>query len=351
MATGSFQRILFMLRERERRESFINRVGVITDVDGSGKSQQQGGGGGGGGGGNPNGGGGGESQQGKDGGSKATKIRVQIGVDPQGKPVKSPWFFPNAKHGQQTEQTPWKPGQNYSYSVPGGDFRQITGGPYSPNDEHDEPDHAPETGNDAATWQNNKIRRTVDSPDDEQSGGGGGNPGGGGSEKDKDTVHETWIGEKKEKKQSQQGGQGGQGGGNPGAGQQEKKKNEPKLISRMSEKHGITHRIGKGGSAVRNAAHPDGAKTRAGKTYFVAQKDKDAIVKSPQTAYVLGDSTVQVTTPNPRVSRPWIIGSASKDDPVPNDDGYVSGKKRSRQQRKETKTTGPSSGAGKGSSR
>jgi hypothetical protein len=351
MAHGSFQRILFMLRERERRESFNHRVGVITDVDGSGKSQQGGGSGGGGGssGGGGGGGAGGGGQQGKEGGSKATKIRVQIGVDPKGKPVKSPWFHPNQGHGQDTQQKPWKPGMNYQYSAPGGDLRQITGGPYAPNDEYDEPDHAMGAGDNATTSQNNKLRTTSVSKASSQQGGGGGGGkgggGGGGGQKEEDeTVDERWIGDEKEQKQ--QGGAGGQGGQSGGGGGQQKKENKPQMITRMSEKGGFTARVGNDDKGVRVAAHPKGGKVAAGEdNCFSAEKDKDSRM------YAKENNWVKAKDGQNYVDKPWQIKKGEKD-PVPNDNEWVKGKERKKQERQGGSSgKGPSSGAGTGSGR
>jgi hypothetical protein len=297
MIYNQFHRMLHQLAETQRKQATGDRMGTVAEVKQEGNEQ---------------------------------KIRVEIGVDPDGKPLLGPWMNTVDKRGATREQHQYKKGQNVRIS--GDDYRQATVSAWSEGESFPQPDNAPEHGY-GDSYQAGKLHTGKWLPEDDeeqQQGGqgGGGNPNGGGQEKNH--RHEVWIAKEDNKPPKHSGKSqvmnGGGGQQKPGEQKKEKKKLEEAVMVSTDEKNGYTARVGKD---VRVAAHKDGAKTRAGKTYFVAQKDKDAIVKSPQTAYVLGDSTVQVTTPNPRVSRPWIIGSGSKEDPVPNDDKLGNKKKSS----------------------
>jgi hypothetical protein len=179
-------------------------------------------------------------------------------------------------------------------------------------------------------------------PDESQEGGaGGGGVGGGGGGggqqggEDKNHRHELWIAKEDHKPPQHQGkskiSSGGGGGAGGGQGQQQQKQLEEAVMVSTDEKNGYTARVGKKEDAVRIAAHEKGSKTRAGKSYYVAEKDGNTINYSEKEAVVVGKSAgyfqstsgpIYAKGSPPCVNRPWVIRSKSPEtkDPVPNDD-------------------------------
>lgn len=85
------------------------------------------------------------------------KIRVQIGLTPDGEPWLTPWMHTEDHRGPHREQEKYHKGQTVKVNAINGDFRQATAGPYHENDKHKEPAHA---NDDDHTYQYGASRGT-----------------------------------------------------------------------------------------------------------------------------------------------------------------------------------------------
>jgi len=184
--------------------------------------------------------------------------------------------------GGARERRRFEPGQTVRISSPGGDMRAATVTHWAENDQYNAPNHADDAGHESETYQQGGLRTT----------------------KTDDTV-EHWLGENDRQQDQGQGG-GQQSQGQSGGQKRQKSPGTPNLITRMNESGGITHRVVK--SDARLAVHQDGAKIRVGNSFMVITKQGQIIF-----------------------SQPPILGQ----DPIPNDDKHVSGKKSERVTRKQ----------------
>jgi hypothetical protein len=297
------ERLLFDLAETKRKQATSDRHGTVHEVKQEGGEQ---------------------------------KIRVVVGVDPDGKPLVGPWMNTTDKRGATREQHQYKKGQNVRIS--GDDYRQATVTAWSEGDSFPQPDNAPEHGY-GDSYQAGKIHtgQWMPEDDDQQQGGGGAGPqGGGGGQQggggqDKNHRHEVWIAKEDNKPPAWKGQSGEKGRSQAGAGgqkapaqkepDQKKKGKEPEEAVMVStdEKNGYTARVGK---EVRVAAHPDGAKTRAGKSYYSAKKDDDVVMHGEKDTYNRTEENFYYAAMkgSPFINKPWVIKFEKKDDEVPNDD-------------------------------
>ena len=117
------------------------------------------------------------------------KIRVVIGVDPDGKELLGPWMNTTEQRGATRSQTQYKPGQNVRVSAVDGDFRQATVTPYAEGTSFPQPDNAVDHGY-GDSYQAGKIYQGVWMPEEENQQQGGQQ---GGQQKEKNHRHETWI--------------------------------------------------------------------------------------------------------------------------------------------------------------
>jgi hypothetical protein len=307
MIFSAQERLQHMVAETQRKQATSDRMGTVHEVK-QDKGEQ--------------------------------KIRVEIGVDPQGKPLIGPWMNTTDKRGATREQHQYKKGQNVRIS--GDDYRGATVTAWSEGDSFPQPDNAKDHGY-GDSYQAGKFHQGKWMPEDKDeqqgqaggtAGGGGGQPGAGGGQQQEEKNHryETWIAKEDNKppkhsgvsKSSEQGGSSG-GGQQSQQGQQkdqkqgEKKEPEEAMMQSMDEKNGFTARIGK---EVRVAAHPDGAKTRAGKTYYSAKKDDNAVMHTEKDLYNKAKKNFYYVADegNPYVNKPWQIKKKEKEDEVPNDD-------------------------------
>jgi hypothetical protein len=301
MIFDQFQRMLHQLAETQRKAGVSTRMGTVKEVK-------------------------------QDGGEQ--KIRCVIGVDPDGKELVGPWMSTVDKRGATREQHQYKKGQNVRISGADGDFRQATASGWSEGDSFPQPDSAPEHGY-GDSYQAGKLHtgQWLPEDDDQQQGGGGAGPqsaggggqGGGQGGEDKNHRHEVWIAKEDNKPPKHSGVSGikQQTSGQPAQQQQQQKKEQKKLEEAVmvstDEKNGFTGRVGKD---VRVAAHPEGAKTRAGDTYFSAKKDDDYVIRSKKNGYnrVKEDFYYFAEDGIPFINKPWVIKEKKKDDEVPNDD-------------------------------
>ena len=206
------------------------------------------------------------------------------------------------------------------------------------------------------TFQAGKLHtgKYMPEDDDEQQKGGGaggaGGAGGGagasgsqGGGQEKNHRHEVWIAKEDNKPPPHKGKsqaitseagsnggsgqQGQQGQQKPGEQKKEKKKLEAAVMVSTDEKNGYTARVGED---VRVAAHPEGAKTRAGKTYYSAKKDDDGIMKSEKDFYNHAKKNFYYFAEEvPYINKPWQIKEKKKDDEVPNDNQLGNKKSKS----------------------
>jgi hypothetical protein len=89
---------------------------------------------------------------------QGNKMRVKIGIKPDGEPLLSPWIHTSDHRGTETQQEVYKVGQNVTVAAGvGGDFRQGNLGPAAPNSTAPQPAHASE-GN--STWQQGNTAHT-----------------------------------------------------------------------------------------------------------------------------------------------------------------------------------------------
>src|ERR1035437_5332813 len=113
------------------------------------------------------------------------KMRICMGIRPDGSPWLSPWLHTTDHRGGTRERDVYKAGQNVRMSSPGGDHRQATVSPWAESDSFPAPAHADQYLDDkkqpyAHTGQIGKLRWAKVGPKD-NSGSGGGGSGGGGS--------------------------------------------------------------------------------------------------------------------------------------------------------------------------
>jgi hypothetical protein len=181
------------------------------------------------------------------------KMRVNMGNDPDGKPILSPWLHSGGGDGKSDarEEKRFIKGQNVLLISPDGDFRQAHVLPGAENNAHPRPDHA---SDDSETYQYDQLRVT----------------------KQKD-AYEVWVSE--ESSQQQQGGQ--QQGGQQQPQQRQRNAGTAAVKMRVHKDGGITGRIGKDDSAVRFSAHKDGVKLKFGKKHWVVVTKDGLIFSQP----------------------------------------------------------------------
>ena len=303
MITDPHQLLLHELAETKRRVATSDRMGTVSEVKQGGGEQ---------------------------------KIRVEYGVDHEGKPVVGPWINTTDHRGATREQQQFKKGQNVRISGVDGDYRQATVTPAAEGDSFPQPDSAADHGY-GDSFQAGKLHtgKWMPEDDDDKQGGGqggqggqGGSSGGGGQGgQEKNHRHEVWIAKEDNKPPAHQGKSrsvetdGGEGAA-PQQKQQEqqqgqqKKKKEPEAAVMVSvdEKNGYTARVGKGEEAVRIAAHEKGVKSRAGKdNFFASEKDKDSWF------FAKINNNVKAKDGQNFVNKPWIIKDPEPEK-IPNDD-------------------------------
>ena len=304
MINNAHQRMLHDLAETKRRVATSDRMGTVHEVKQAGGEQ---------------------------------KIRVEYGVDHEGKPVVGPWINTTDHRGATREQQQFKKGQNVRISGVDADYRQATVTPAGEGDSFPQPDSAADHGY-GDSFQAGKLHtgKWMPEDDDDQKGGGGqsgsqggGQAGGGGQQKEKNHRHEVWIAKEDNKPPAHAGksravdssGAEGSGGGQQAQqgqqqqGQQkEKKKPEAAIMVSTDEKNGHTARIGSGDEAIRMAVHEKGVKSRAGKdNFFASEKDKDSWF------FAKMDNWVKAKDGNNYVNKPWIIKQGDPEK-IPNDD-------------------------------
>ena len=248
------------------------------------------------------------------------KIRVVIGLDPNGKELLGPWMNTTEHRGATRGQKQYKKGQNVRISGVDGDYRQATVTPWAEGDSFPQPDNAEDHGYGDSS-QAGKLHTGMWMPEeDEQQEGGqqGGGQQSGGQQKEKNHRHEVWIAEEDNKPPAHSGKsreetQTGEGGGQQQQDQQQQKKEKKKpkaaVMVSTDEKNGYTARVG---TDVRVAAHKQGAKLRAGGSYFAAEKDKDAKMYAATNIFVRSGG-------NNFIDKPWVLRRGS-DENIPNDD-------------------------------
>ena len=133
---------------------------------------------------------------------------------------------------------------------------------------------------------------------------------------------EKWQPQSGKAKSTSTGGGGGAGSGGASSGsgnqqsaqqdqqgQQKQQKEERAMQVVMHEEGGAYAVIGKGDDGVRYAAHEKGAKVRAGKeNYFVAEKDKNSIMRAKKDVYVTSKvTTLRVCGEEAFREKPWVI--------------------------------------------
>jgi hypothetical protein len=193
------------------------------------------------------------------------KMRVNMGNDPDGKPILSPWLNSGGGDGKSDarEEKRFSEGQNVLLISPDGDFRQAHVFAGAENNAHPRPDHA---SDDAETYQYDRLRVTK-----------------------KSDAYEVWLSEESSQQQ-QQGDRGGQQqtGASQGGQQQQPQQRQRNAGTaavkvRIHKDGGITARVGKDDKAVRFSAHKDGAKLKYGKDHWlVVTKDGLFVSKEPE---------------------------------------------------------------------
>jgi hypothetical protein len=189
------------------------------------------------------------------------KMRVNMGNDPDGKPILSPWLHSGGGDGKSDarEEKRFIKGQNVLLISPDGDFRQAHVLPGAENNAHPRPDHA---SDDSETYQYDQLRVT----------------------KQKD-AYEVWLSEESSQQQQQGGDQQPQQTGASQGGQQQQPQQRQRnpgtaaVKVRVHKDGGITGRVGKDDNTVRFSAHKEGAKLKFGKKHWVVVT-KDGIIFS-----------------------------------------------------------------------
>ena len=256
------QKELHAIAEAQRKVAVSNRMGVVKEVKQAGGEQ---------------------------------KIRCVIGVDPNGKELLGPWMSTVDKRGATREQHQYKKGQNVRITGADGDYRQATVSAWAEGESFPQPDHAEDHGY-GDSYQAGKLHtgNWMPNDDDDQQGG------------DKNHRHEVWIAKEDNKppkhsgqfaSEEQETGDGQQQQPEQQQQQKQKKKPEAAMMMSLDEKNGFTARVG---TDVRVAVHSNGAKIRAGNTYFAAGKDSDAFVRANANVYVKSEALNFV-------DKPWVI--------------------------------------------
>jgi hypothetical protein len=231
-AFNQWQHVLFELAEQRRQNAISDRVGYVHEVN-------------------------------KD------KVRVVMGIRPDGSPWLSPWLHTTNMRGGARERRLFAKGQNVRLSAPGGDFRQATLTHWAESKDYPAPDHADSYPN-GETFQMGKLRVAKVAPS--QSGGGGQQSGKLGASSD-DHSYDIWIDNDagtKPNHQDQSGKAQSGGGSQTTTSMPQSKAPDPVMKLRVNEKGYITGRVG---TTARFAAHKDGVKIKhSGHTIFV---DKD----------------------------------------------------------------------------
>jgi hypothetical protein len=83
------------------------------------------------------------------------KVRVNMGIRPDGTPWLSPWLHTEDHRGSHRHEEKYRKGMTVKLSAVGGDFRQATVSPHAENQAHPRPDHADEAHH---TYQNDTLR-------------------------------------------------------------------------------------------------------------------------------------------------------------------------------------------------
>lgn len=112
--------------------------------------------------------------------NKEQKVRVVIGIRPDGSEMLSPWLKVDSHHGTSRTQKKFHKGQNVKLTSVGADFRQAMVSAHGENKDHPEPDHADDIHE---TSQHGTVRHRT-GPDFHESWlskPGGGFGGGGGT--------------------------------------------------------------------------------------------------------------------------------------------------------------------------
>jgi hypothetical protein len=311
MIFDAHQRMLHDLAEVKRKTATSDRMGTVTDVKQEGGEQ---------------------------------KIRVEMGLDPDGKPIKGPWMSTVDKRGATREQHQYKKGQNVRISGADGDYRQATVSAWAEGDSFPQPDNAKDHGY-GDSYQAGKLHtgqwlpeeKDDEKKSDSQAGGAGGGGQSGGQEEEKNHRHEVWIA-KEDNKPPKHAGEskvesseyGGSSAKQPQQQQQQKeKKLEAAVMHSVDEKNGFTARVGED---IRVAAHPQGAKMVAGKTYYSAKKDDNAIMNTEKDFYNKAKQNMyyKVEDGNPYINKPWQIKDKEKKDEIPNDNQLGNKKSQSK---------------------
>jgi hypothetical protein len=189
------------------------------------------------------------------------KMRVNLGNDPDDKPILSPWLNSGGGDGKSDarEEKRFIKGQNVLLISPDGDFRQAHVLPGAENNAHPRPDHA---SDDSETYQYDQLRVTK-----------------------KSDAYEVWLSEESSQQQQQGDQQPLQTGASQGGQQQpQQRQRNPGTAAvkvRVHKDGGITGRIGKDDNAVRFSAHKQGAKLKFGKKHWVVVT-KDGITFSSE---------------------------------------------------------------------
>jgi hypothetical protein len=214
---------------------------------------------------------------------KGDKMRVVMGIRPDGSPWLSPWMPADTHRGGSLSRTRFEKGQNVRVSAPGGDYRQGTVAPGSHSQSFPKPAHADSVNGDS--YQAGKLRMSAAKKGGDQGGDSGGGSGGGQQQGGGDEhYHEVWIAKEdtNNPKHQDQTGKPESGGGDSGSqqqqgGQQQQQDSEAAMKTRVSEENGITHRVGKGGDSFRFAVSKDGVKLCFGDNSKAVWIDKDGI--------------------------------------------------------------------------
>jgi hypothetical protein len=275
------QRQLHDQSETTRRQATSSRMGTVKEIDDKGGER---------------------------------KIRVVIGLKPDGTELLSPWLNTTEHRGATRGQKQYKKGQNVRISAVDGDFRQATVTPSAEGDSFPQPDNADQGYGDSSQAGKLHTGSWMPEEDEQQQGG----QSGGGQQKEKNHRHEVWIAEEdnpppKHSGKSREEKEGGNDAPKEEKKdqQQQKEKKKPKAAVMVStdEKNGYTARVG---TAVRVGIHKDGAKLRAGDSYFAAEKDKDTKMYAKQNVFIRSGGANFI-------DKPWVL-RRGQDEKIPNDD-------------------------------
>jgi hypothetical protein len=205
------------------------------------------------------------------------KVRVVLGINPDGQPFLSPWVHSEEQRGGTQEQHLVEKGQNVIVTSHGGDFRNATFSHSSESKSFPQPSQAPNVN--GYSMEHGKLRTSHHKP---QSNGGGGG-GGGGSGGDHYHTVEIMDQAPNNPQHQDQSGQPEQSGG--GGGQQDQQGGQQQqakaaMTHRISESGYLTGRVGNDDNASRYAAHAKGAKIRC-KTNTIFVNDQGCYATKP----------------------------------------------------------------------